>query len=164
MRKILAILAVLILSAVSVLGAMDVTVNPDNIGLPDDGSTVAVDVKVTGSSSYPRPLVIDSWCKEVSGDPDFCDASDVLGTSEISVSVDAWTDSDGNAQAHLNWNGPEMGTYHYTVCVADSEGGSCIGAGAEVTGDAYIPEMTVLGSLAALGFAGVYIAKRRKQK
>jgi hypothetical protein len=161
MKKVIAILAMMVLSLVSVMGAMDVTVTPDEVTLPKDGSNVYVQVTVSGSSTYPRPLKVDGYCKEVSGDPDICDASDVIGTSEINVAVDPQTDGSGIATATLSWNGPGMGKYHYTICVDDGTG-NCFGSGAEVTGDALIPEFTVIASLAVLGLAGVYIAKKRK--
>lgn len=168
MKRFLAMVAVLVISVASVMAAMQVTLDPWEVTLPEDGSPVYVDVNVENSGIYPRALVVDYWCKELSGDEDVCDEDDEMYTDQLNVDVDSLTDGSGHATATLSWNGPEMGLYHYTICVAEYENGPCIseptgGSAASATGDAFIPEFTAIGAGLALLGAGIFASKKRKQ-
>ena len=165
MKKILAFLAILVMSVFSVSAALYMSVSPDEVAIPEGGSVitqVTVLDKLGGNPVAGRALGLLQYCKELSGDPLTCNPGDEYNTTELSVAVGTPTNSTGQAEVLLTHNGPGVGTYHYTVC--DKQTGTCEIGGASVTGDAnVIPEFGVIGAGIVLAGAGLFVARRRKE-
>ena len=165
MKQVISALMAVLFVASFASAALYMKVDPSEVSIPELGSvqtTITVCTDLTCSTVVPsRAVAVQEWCKEQAGDPYTCDAGDVMNTAEISVGIASPTDSNGEAVVTLTHNGPGTGNYHYTIC--DAQSGACSLGGASVTGDAYVPEMGVVASIAVLGIAGYVIAKNRKK-
>jgi hypothetical protein len=86
-----------------------------------------------------------------------CQGTDTFWPAEFSVTVlDSVTDADGCSRLQLDTVDAYGGLFFYTV---NGEIGG--GEVTRETGAVYIPEFGIIGALAVLGLAGVFIARRR---
>jgi len=154
---------VLMLMLVSVSGALDIKVSPTTINIPINGETYATaTVLINGIPESNVYVKVKSWCKDIGVKGYVCNPfEDIMMTDEIDVSVEPMTDINGNVLVTLKHIGTEYGNYHYTLCVADTSE-ECMEFGAEVTGDAYIPEFSIIVSGMLLIGLGLIVIKNRE--
>ena len=157
-KTILAIVASMLVLMVGSAVATDLTLNPEftTMGITD---AKTVDACITMSSGGPYvgvDLVVDTYCQDLNGN-EVCDGADNILPAEFSAVVgDTPTDASGCGTIELETDGAS-GMYVYKVNGED--GGIEVAA---ESGLVLVPEFGVVAALTALGGAGLYIARKRK--
>ncbi|MBD3203003.1 hypothetical protein GF327_01805 [Candidatus Woesearchaeota archaeon] len=166
MKKIIGILAIFLISIVSAVStpvSTDSDIFPGVVAMePNDSVDVEYCVVYIDENDAETPAVgldvaTDKICKDQNSIPG-CQAADTSSPAEFSVTVvDSVTGADGCATLTLSTTNAYGGTFYYEVN-GEVEGEAIT----EETGTAYIPEFGVLASLAVLGLAGLFVARKRK--
>ena len=162
MKKLLAILALFVLTASSVL-ATDLDITPDFTTMDADGDVQIVDVCVKKSGGAPdigRDLEVETYCRDLNSN-EVCDPGDeTLPVKFSAVVTSSPTDDSGCGEITLTTlAGVATGVYAYKVNGVD---GDVVVASEH--GLVLVPEFTTLGAGLALVGAGYYMHRKRRKK
>ena len=164
MKKILAIVAMLVVMASSVMATFT-TLTPDSINMGYSDAQVAqfciYSTSVNGTPIGPLNVnvVLGTVCRDVDSLVG-CSAADTLNPAGFTVvPQDATTGADGCVNLNLATalSPGQEGLFYYTV--NGQVAGTTVGS---ETGQVFVPEFGVVAAGTALVGAGAYIARKRK--
>ena len=160
MKSIIAILAVFLLTASSVL-ATDLDITPDLVSMATTDVEV-VDVCIKKSGGDPlvgADIVVETYCRDLNSN-EVCDGADVALPAGFSAVVTSTpTDGSGCGEVTLTTTAATPGVYAYKVNGED--GGVLV---ASEHGLVLIPEFTTIGAGLILAGAGFYMYRKRKKQ
>ncbi|MFH0875876.1 MAG: hypothetical protein V1859_08105 [archaeon] len=158
MKKVIALIALLVVALSSVF-ATQTTLDDDSITMAYEDTAVVTYCIEEEGTPVNIAVVVSPVCRELDNVLG-CSAGDTMNPTGFSVVPnEPTTGADGCVELTITTtlNENQAGVYVYTV--NGDNGTSYVGA---ETGKVYVPEFTVIGSLAVLGIAGYIAARKRK--